>query len=35
MKVSVYQTSPVLLNLKANLEDVIGKIHQAGKRGPS
>jgi len=33
MKVSVYQTSPVLLNLKANLEDVIGKIHQGREKG--
>ena len=33
MKVAVYQTSPVLLDLKANLEDVIGKIHQGREKG--
>jgi len=32
MKVAVYQTNPVLLDVKANLEDVISKIHQ-GKEG--
>jgi predicted amidohydrolase len=33
MKVAVYQTSPALLDLKANLEDVIGKIHQGREKG--
>jgi len=33
MKVAVYQTSPVLLDVKANLEDVISKIHQGKKNG--
>jgi len=33
MKVAVYQTSPVLLDLKANLEDVISKIHQGREKG--
>jgi len=33
MKVAVYQTSPVLLDLKTNLEDVIGKIHQGREKG--
>ena len=33
MKVIAYQTSPVLLDLKANLEDVISKIHHAGENG--
>jgi predicted amidohydrolase len=33
MKVAVYQTSPVLLDLKANLEDVIGKIHHGREKG--
>ena len=33
MKVAVYQTHPVLLDLKANLEDVIGKIQQGRKKG--
>ena len=33
MKVAVYQTSPVLLDLKANLEDIIGKIHQGREKG--
>ncbi len=28
MKVVVYQTNPILLDLKANLEDVIAKIHK-------
>ena len=33
MKVAVYQTSPVLLDLKANLEEVISKIHQGREKG--
>lgn len=33
MKVAIYQTSPVLLDPKANLEDVIGKIRQAKEKG--
>jgi predicted amidohydrolase len=33
MKVAVYQTSPALLDLKANLEDVIGKIHKGREKG--
>jgi predicted amidohydrolase len=33
MKVGVYQTSPVLLDVQANLEDVISKIHKGRKKG--
>jgi predicted amidohydrolase len=33
MKVAIYQTSPVLLDLKANLEDVISKILQGREKG--
>jgi len=33
MQVAVYQTSPVLLDVKANLEDVISKIHMGRKNG--
>ncbi len=33
MKVAVYQTSPVLLDLKSNLENVIDKIKQGRERG--
>ena len=33
MKVAVCQTSPVLLDLKANLEEVIERIHHAKKQG--
>ena len=33
MKVAIYQTKPALLDLKANLEDVIGKIHQGREKG--
>ena len=33
MNVVVYQTSPILFDLQANLEDVIEKIHQAKKNG--
>ena len=35
MKVAVYQTSPKLLNLKANLEDVIDKIKDGRENGAS
>ena len=33
MKVAIYQTSPVLLDLETNLEDVIAKIHQGREKG--
>lgn len=33
MKVVVYQTNPVFLDLKANLEDVTAKIHQGREKG--
>ncbi len=33
MKVAIYQTSPALLDLKANLEEVISKIHQGREKG--
>jgi len=33
MKVAIYQTSPILLDLKTNLEDVIAKIHQGREKG--
>ncbi len=33
MKVAVYQTKPRLLDLKANLEEVIAKIHQGREKG--
>ena len=33
MKVAIYQTSPVLLDLKVNLEDVIAKIHKGREKG--
>ena len=33
MKVVIYQTSPVLLDVKTNLEDVINKIHLGRKNG--
>ncbi|MBW2220219.1 MAG: nitrilase [Deltaproteobacteria bacterium] len=33
MKVAIYQTSPVLLDVKANLEDVISKIHMGKESG--
>jgi len=33
MKTAIYQTSPVLLDLKANLEDVIAKIRQGREKG--
>lgn len=33
MKLAAYQTSPILLDLKANMEDVITKIHQGREKG--
>ena len=33
MKVAVYQTSPILLDVKANLEDVISKIRKGKEKG--
>ncbi|MDY6969297.1 MAG: nitrilase-related carbon-nitrogen hydrolase [Spirochaetota bacterium] len=33
MKVVIYQTNPILMNVKANLEDVISKIHEGCKEG--
>lgn len=33
MKVTVYQTSPVLLDVKTNLEEVVGKIHEGREAG--
>jgi len=33
MKTAIYQTNPVLLDLKANLEDVIAKIRQGREEG--
>ena len=33
MKVAICQTSPVLLDLKANLEDVVTKIHHGREQG--
>jgi predicted amidohydrolase len=33
MKVAIYQTSPVLLDLETNLEDVITKIHEGRGKG--
>ncbi|MCP4667517.1 MAG: nitrilase [Deltaproteobacteria bacterium] len=33
MKTAIYQTSPVLLDLKANLEEVIAKIRQGREKG--
>jgi len=33
MKAAVYQTNPVLLDVKANLEDVIAKIHHGREQG--
>ncbi|MBN2059141.1 MAG: nitrilase [Deltaproteobacteria bacterium] len=33
MKVAVYQTSPILLDLQSNLEIVIDKIHQGREKG--
>lgn len=33
MKVAIYQTSPILLDLKANLEDIITKIQHGREKG--
>ncbi len=33
MRVAIYQTSPVLLDLKANLEEVVAKIHKGREKG--
>ena len=33
MKAVIYQTHPIMLDLKANLDDVITKIHQAREKG--
>jgi predicted amidohydrolase len=33
MKVAVYQTSPVLLDVQANIDDVISKIHKGREKG--
>ena len=33
MKVAIYQTSPILLDVKANLEQVLSKIHQGREKG--
>ncbi len=33
MKITIYQTSPVLLDIKKNLEEIIEKIHQGRKEG--
>ena len=33
MKVAVFQTSPKLLDVKANLDDIIAKIHRGKKKG--
>ena len=33
MKVAIYQTSPILLNLEANLDDVLRKIHEGKENG--
>ena len=33
MKVAVYQTSPVLLDVRANMDDVISKIHKGREKG--
>lgn len=33
MKVAIYQTSPILFNLKSNLEEVIAKIHDGREKG--
>ena len=33
MKVAIYQTSPVLLDLKANLEHIVAKIHEGREKG--
>ena len=33
MKVAIYQTSPILLNLQANLDNVLQKIHEGKEKG--
>ena len=33
MKVAIYQTSPILLDLRANTEEVVGKIHEGREKG--
>ena len=33
MKVAIYQTNPTLLNLQANLEEIIGKIKHGRENG--
>jgi len=33
MKVAIYQTSPILLDLRANIEEVMGKIHEGREKG--
>ena len=33
MKVVIYQTSPILLDLRANIEEVVGKIHEGREKG--
>jgi predicted amidohydrolase len=33
MKVTIYQTNPVLLDLKANLEEILTKIHEGREKG--
>ncbi|MGB5156200.1 nitrilase-related carbon-nitrogen hydrolase [Desulfobacterium sp. N47] len=33
MKVVLYQTSPVLLDIKSNIDDIIDKIHQGREKG--
>jgi predicted amidohydrolase len=33
MRIVRYQTNPVLLNVKTNLEDIIAKIHRAKEKG--
>ncbi len=33
MKIKIYQTSPIILDVKGNLEDIIEKIHQGRKEG--
>ncbi len=33
MKVAVYQTKPILLDLKKNMKDIIAKIHQGKEKG--
>jgi len=33
MKVAIYQTSPIMLDLRANIEEVMGKIHEGREKG--